>query len=140
MTFSNTHQTLECILSIHLEWSRYLDSSASNLYSRCQSHEIRNSPKLKVCWTNLLNEEAPKTRFTQMIISSSFILTLPELLTVVRIEFFIKWFRFSFSCTEKKTNGFNLVLSTLTAILHWPYIFLAHLSSNKQILLLAYRL
>ena len=63
----------------------------------------------------MLNEKAPKSRFTQMVVSSSFIQALPELLTTQR-EFNSSSSDLDFLLAARKTtNGFNLVPSALTA-------------------------
>ena len=88
----------------------------------------------------MLNEKAPKSSVTQMVVSSSFIQALPELLTTQR-EFNSSSSDLDFLLAARKTtNGFNLVPSALTAKHKLTIHFSCQLSSNKQISLLAYRL
>ena len=60
--FQHTSDAWVYFVCTHLEWSHYLHSSPSNLFSRCQSYDIRKSPKLKVaCWTkSYLNLVLPR--------------------------------------------------------------------------------
>ena len=87
----------------------------------------------------LLNEKAPKTRFTQMVISSLFIQALPELLTTQRDSNSSSSNFDSLLATQKTTKGFNLVPSALAAK-HMLTIYFSCPVVFKQILLLAYRL
>ena len=65
--------------------------------------------------TSLLNEKAPKTRFTQMVVSFSFIQALPELLTTQRDLNSSSSDLDSILVAGKTTNGFNLFQSVLVA-------------------------
>ena len=82
------------------------------IFSHTVSHMLFVRVQAK---SSLLNKKVPKTRFTQMLISSSFIQALPELLITQRDWSSSSSDPDSYLAARKTTNGFNLVLSALAA-------------------------